>query len=64
MSDALPLAAEPTSAALDLILEAVSSRFSRSDADRAAALAALSCSRADDGEELTRESVERARSRA
>jgi RecB family exonuclease len=30
MSDALPLAAEPTSAALDLILEAVSSRFSRS----------------------------------
>ena len=29
MSDALPLAAEPTSAALDLILEAVSSRFSR-----------------------------------
>jgi RecB family exonuclease len=30
MSDALPLAAEPTSAALDLILDAVSSRFSRS----------------------------------
>ena len=30
LSDALPLAAEPTSAALDLILEAVSSRFSRS----------------------------------
>ena len=29
MSDALPLAAEPTSAALDLILDAVSSRFSR-----------------------------------
>ena len=29
MSDALPLAAEPTSAALDLILGAVSSRFSR-----------------------------------
>ena len=29
ISDALPLAAEPTSAALDLILEAVSSRFSR-----------------------------------
>ena len=30
MSDALPLAAEPTSAALDLMLDAVSSRFSRS----------------------------------
>ncbi|MCU1381507.1 MAG: double-strand break repair protein AddB [Acidobacteria bacterium] len=30
MSDALPLAAEPTSAALDLILDTVSSRFSRS----------------------------------
>jgi ATP-dependent helicase/nuclease subunit B len=30
MSDALPLAAEPTSAALDLVLDAVSSRFSRS----------------------------------
>ena len=30
MSDALPLAAEPTSAALDLILDAVASRFSRS----------------------------------
>jgi hypothetical protein len=30
MSDALPLAAEPTSAALDLILDAASSRFSRS----------------------------------
>ena len=29
MSDALPLAAEPTSAALDLIIDAVSSRFSR-----------------------------------
>lgn len=29
MSDALPLAAEPTSAALDLILDAVSSHFSR-----------------------------------
>jgi RecB family exonuclease len=29
MSDALPLAAEPTSAALDLILDTVSSRFSR-----------------------------------
>ena len=29
MSDALPLAAEPTAAALDLILDAVSSRFSR-----------------------------------
>ena len=29
MSDTLPLAAEPTSAALDLILDAVSSRFSR-----------------------------------
>ena len=29
MSDALPLAAEPTSAALDLVLDAVSSRFSR-----------------------------------
>ena len=29
MSDALPLAAEPTSAALDLILDAASSRFSR-----------------------------------
>ena len=29
MSDALPLAAEPTSAALDLILDAVSTRFSR-----------------------------------
>ena len=31
MSDALPLAAEPTSAALDLILDTVSSRFSRSE---------------------------------
>ena len=41
MSDALPLAAEPTSAALDLMLDAVSSRFSRSALDRAAALAAL-----------------------
>jgi RecB family exonuclease/inactivated superfamily I helicase len=30
LSDALPLAAEPTSAALDLILDAASSRFSRS----------------------------------
>jgi RecB family exonuclease len=30
MSDALPLAAEPTSAALDLVLDAVASRFSRS----------------------------------
>jgi ATP-dependent helicase/nuclease subunit B len=30
MSDALPLAAEPTSAALDLVFDAVSSRFSRS----------------------------------
>ncbi len=29
MTDALPLAAEPTAAALDLILDAVSSRFSR-----------------------------------
>jgi ATP-dependent helicase/nuclease subunit B len=29
MSDALPLAAEPTSAALDLVLDAVSARFSR-----------------------------------
>ena len=38
MSDALPLAAEPTSAAIDLILDAVSSRFSR------AALIALLCS--------------------
>jgi RecB family exonuclease len=55
MSDALPLAAEPTSAALDLILDAVSSRFSRS------ALIALLRSphfvwRADE-EEVTRESV-------
>src|SRR4029077_15684392 len=30
LSDALPLAAEPTSAGLDLILDAVASRFSRS----------------------------------
>jgi hypothetical protein len=30
MSDALPLAAEPTAAALDLVLETVSARFSRS----------------------------------
>ena len=30
ISDALPLAAEPTAAALDLLLDAVSSRFSRS----------------------------------
>jgi RecB family exonuclease len=30
MSDALPLAAEPTAAALDLVLDAVASRFSRS----------------------------------
>jgi RecB family exonuclease len=55
MSDALPLAAEPTSAALDLILDAVASRFSR------ATLIALLRSphfvfRAD-GLEIARESV-------
>jgi len=58
MSDTLPLAAEPTSAALDLILDAVSSRFSR------ATLIALLRSPhflfrpdVDKPDELTRESV-------
>jgi ATP-dependent helicase/nuclease subunit B len=53
MSDALPLAAEPTSAALDLILDAVSSRFSR------AALTALLRSPhfLFSAPEITRESV-------
>ena len=58
MSDTLPLAAEPTSAALDLILDAVSSRFSR-----ATMIALLRSPHfvfrpdEDKSDELTRESV-------
>ena len=40
-SDALPLAAEPTAAAIDLVLDAVASNFTRAHARRAAAVAAF-----------------------
>ena len=40
-SDALPLAAEPTAAAVDLVLDAVASNFTREHARRAAAVAAF-----------------------
>ena len=52
MSDALPLAAEPTSAALDLILDTVSSRFSRS-----ALIALLRSPHFDFGADVTRQAV-------
>ena len=41
VSDALPLAAEPVVAAVDLVLEAVETRFARTAIDRAAAIAAF-----------------------
>lgn len=55
ISDALPLAAEPTSAALDLVLDAVSSRFSR--ATLVALLRSPHFRFASEAGEVTRQSV-------
>ncbi|HXI29559.1 MAG TPA: PD-(D/E)XK nuclease family protein [Vicinamibacterales bacterium] len=54
-SDAMPLAAEPTAAALDLVLDAVASNFTR--ATLVALLRSPHFIFADDGVELTRESI-------
>ena len=55
-SDALPLAAEPTAAALDLVLDAVSSRLSRATRSSRCCDRRTSRFACDDGE-LTRESI-------
>ena len=62
-SDALPLAAEPTAAALDLVLDAVAVQLYARHARRAAAIAALRFSRTT-ASRSTRRSGQRARSRA